>query len=144
MLFFKSIDINKYVSTRILHDLNYSISLQNSSSIYQLLFGVSCEHTLFAMSYIKNIWSRLSSTEGQDLFKHNIAFFKLVGFSVWHKSLSYNIYRSINMLSIICLWIFIGWDIWNNLNTIPLLSENCSTSSVHLMGTIRFISFVRS
>lgn len=94
---------------------------------------------------VGNVWKRLSNFEtSTDYFWYSVASFKLLGYSVWQQSLRYRLYQSVVMSSLVALWIFIVWDIWNNfgIGNVHLLTENLSTSAVHLTGFIRFCLFV--
>lgn len=92
---------------------------------------------------VVSFWNRLSRFDQKtDYFQFNIQFFKILGFSVWHESAAYSFYRIVSAISVALLWVFIGWDVVNNLGNFAEISDNISTSTVHLMGLIRYLSFV--
>lgn len=93
---------------------------------------------------IKKVWNMASAfDESTNFFVHSLTMFKFLGFSIMPESGIYNWFRVVSMLSIGLLWIFVGWDIFNNITNFRELSENISTGAVHLMGLIRFSHLVR-
>jgi hypothetical protein len=94
----------------------------------------------------RKIWSRLSYFDKDtNLFVHNLAYFKFIGFSMQQESSRlYSRYRITTMTCIGALLFFISWDIWNNLKSVQQLSEKIITSTVLLLGTIRMGLIVSS
>jgi hypothetical protein len=71
----------------------------------------------------------------------NSTFFFKLGFSLWHNSWKYYVYRALCILTLALFWLFILWDFYENPKFENIL-ENVNTSLVHLAGLLKFFLMV--